>query len=34
MDSALLAERRAFKQKAMAVPVVENKRVKRDEPSR
>jgi len=33
MDSALLAERRAFKQKAMAVPVVENKRVKRDEPS-
>jgi transcription initiation factor TFIIE subunit beta len=33
MDAALIAERRAFQQKAMAVPVLENKRVKREEPS-
>jgi len=33
MDAALLAERKAFKMKAMAVPVVENKKLKREEPS-
>ena len=33
MDAALLAEREAFKRKAMAVPTVENKKRKKDEGS-
>jgi len=31
MDAALLAEREAFKRKAMAVPTVENKKRKKRE---
>ena len=31
MDAALLAEREAFKRRAMAVPTVENKKKKTDE---
>ena len=31
MDAALIAEREAFKKKAMAVPIMENKKRKRED---